>query len=622
MKAKIFVSLCLSAVLAFALPVSAGAAETAEAAPAYEEPEASGEAAGDADEIIEPGVQAEDQTEEDMSKASVSSEVFPCYLYDLENKFDLTLYFINDVKDLPYVNLSEWLDVMVTLYQSVGRDEGYGLTLETDGNVAEIDRESGYSMIIDFENSTISFDDYDAFMHKSGDDSLLDMVSSNEVDEKGNPVLFERIERGSFDRYGSEVEIDLAAYDIPLYWSAEDGLYLLPMQTMNDLLIAQPILSSFYFNGEGVYLADERTFGLTDPELTPLGEAYYGAPYGEMSEELAWYNYCELCLALDHLYGLKEIHDITTFDRIFTETGYRQDLSSTDPNVADGALIDFINYYLDDLHSGFTQCSFRTEDPQMIGGAGLANRLSNSDAVVFMEARRKADHEITTYEEVGNTAYITFDEFDILKSASEYYEGENEIETNPAADPLDTVALLLYAHKQINREDSPIENVVIDLSLNGGGALDAAAFVAAWYLGEGQMSIRNSLTGAVSTGVYRADVNLDGEFDEKDTVEDKNLFCLISPYSFSCGNLIPNIFKASHKVTLIGQTSGGGSCSVLPMSTASGSMFQISSPNRMSYMKNGSYYDIDTGIDPDCVIVKPENFYNREALTEYINQLF
>jgi len=67
--------------------------------------------------------------------------------------------------------------------------------------------------------------------------------------------------------------------------------------------------------------------------------------------------------------------------------------------------------------------------------------------------------------------------------------------------------------------------------------------------------------------------------------------------------------------------SGGGSCMVLPMSTADGSMFQISAPFHISYVKNGSYYDTDQWIDPDFVIVNPENFYDREALTEYINQL-
>ena len=82
------------------------------------------------------------------------------------------------------------------------------------------------------------------------------------------------------------------------------------------------------------------------------------------------------------------------------------------------------------------------------------------------------------------------------------------------------------------------------------------------------------------------------------------------------------MLKDSHKVTILGKTSGGGSCSVLSLSTANGAMFRISSLYRMSDLKNGSYYDIDTGVDPDCIIVKPENFYNREALTDYINNLF
>ena len=34
------------------------------------------------------------------------------------------------------------------------------------------------------------------------------------------------------------------------------------------------------------------------------------------------------------------------------------------------------------------------------------------------------------------------------------------------------------------------------------------------------------------------------------------------------------------------------------------------------------YYDVDQGVEPDYIIRNYENFYNREALTEYINSLF
>ena len=39
-------------------------------------------------------------------------------------------------------------------------------------------------------------------------------------------------------------------------------------------------------------------------------------------------------------------------------------------------------------------------------------------------------------------------------------------------------------------------------------------------------------------------------------------------------------------------------------------------------MKNGSYYDVDKGVDPDYVISSYERYYDREALVEYINSLY
>ena len=143
-----------------------------------------------------------------------------------------------------------------------------------------------------------------------------------------------------------------------------------------------------------------------------------------------------------------------------------------------------------------------------------------------------------------------------------------------------------------------------------------------WLLGEAPFSVMNTATGAMSTSVYRSDVNLDRVFDEKDTVADKNLYCLISPVSFSCGNLVPAALKSSQKVTLLGKTSGGGSCVVQNMSTAYGTVFQMSSAMRMSFLKNGSFYDIDQGVEPDYYINSLSNYYNRTTLTQFINNLY
>jgi C-terminal processing protease CtpA/Prc len=221
--------------------------------------------------------------------------------------------------------------------------------------------------------------------------------------------------------------------------------------------------------------------------------------------------------------------------------------------------------------------------------------------------------DIPFYQEVGSTAYITFDEFDL-----DYLDYYGPLDNAPAND---LVANVIRAHQQIMRADSPVENVVIDLSCNDGGAVDAATFLMGWITGDVPITVQNTMTGASSTATYRADVDLNHVFDENDTLAGKKVYCLISPLSFSCGNLVPCVFKNSNEVTLIGRTSAGGSCIVLPMSTAYGASFQLSGPKRLAYSKNGSFYDIDQGAEPDIPLMFPESYYDRQALTDYINSL-
>jgi C-terminal processing protease CtpA/Prc len=237
---------------------------------------------------------------------------------------------------------------------------------------------------------------------------------------------------------------------------------------------------------------------------------------------------------------------------------------------------------------------------------------------MFKSAHEKFPDSKKPYYEVGNTAYIYQEQFYMCKEPSEYYN--MEITEEDLAE--DTIALIIYAHRQITRENSPIENVVIDLSCNGGGHVDTAVYMLCWFLGVAPMSITCPATGAQSTSLYQADINLDHKFDEKDTLAGKNLYCLTSELSFSCGNLVPCIFKASGKVTLIGRNTGGGSCVVMPMSTAWGTLYQTSGTKRISFVKNGSYYDVDRGVDPDVFLTKVSTFCDREKMTEIINNLY
>lgn len=41
----------------------------------------------------------------------------------------------------------------------------------------------------------------------------------------------------------------------------------------------------------------------------------------------------------------------------------------------------------------------------------------------------------------------------------------------------------------------------------------------------------------------------------------------------------------------------------------------------MSFFKNGSFYNIDQGVEPDVYLSHLSSFYDRETLTKFINGL-
>lgn len=111
-------------------------------------------------------------------------------------------------------------------------------------------------------------------------------------------------------------------------------------------------------------------------------------------------------------------------------------------------------------------------------------------------------------------------------------------------------------------------------------------------------------------------------YDEQDNVaRGYRLYCLTTGCSFSCGSLVPAACRSSGRVTLIGQPTGGGSCVVLPCTTAAGTVFQISGSKQVSIIQNGTFYNTDAGVEPDFRLDKPESYYDRPALVEYLHNL-
>ena len=545
----------------------------------------------------------------------ITTDSYNIYVGSADTGLSLPLYFLDGAMDLPYIESSDIPGILMSVMGDP--KNSYTFSIETDGPIATVTRnntnseamDNGTNAVFDFDNDTITFSDHDLFCWKPEAGAIMDPVVLSTINAEGEPSLLQKVEKESLDRYGDALVVRAGDYGIDFI--QQDGKFYIPLQTLDDIILWPAREQGLFFNGQALFLTAKIAEG---------DELYYSAPTGERSEALTQFSYNELCMMLDYLYGLKDAHGIESFDKLFHSVTFDKTFMEPSAESADIALNYLINNYFDDGHSALLASSYLAGSKDYHVPAGTSQGKVIDEMNRYKDARNQYYPDgVPGYEEIGNTAYITFDSFAYQDLNGERYYEVEDVNEFPDTD---TIGLIMKAHEQITREDSPIENVVIDMSNNGGGQSDAVIFTLAWLLGEASISIENTMTGSMCSAIYRADVNRDRKFDENDTIKDKNIYCLISPLSFSCGNLLPCALKDSNRATLLGRTSGGGSCAVQYVSSAWGTSFRISGPQRMSFLKNGSYYDIDRGAEPDYQISKPEKFYDRQALTDYINSLY
>lgn len=583
------------------------------------EAESSTEEASVAAEAVED--QNEGSAEPAGESLKIEEKMTPLYVLSMKNEEVMPLYFING-NEIPYVdieNFAGFMSFIVSFMAAPVSDEAkqYSVTATADGDIVTLTREDGFYLNIDFANDSFHFEDYDQFM-RVGEEVLLDLTAGINLKSKDGKEKYLRRNAETNIRMGNEIDMDLSKYDIDLI---RDGdCYYVPLQTLSDILIS-PRNFRILYNGENLYVCSD--IGNAENGLTDIGESYYSVEAtGKISEELAKFSYNEFCFAFDHLYGLKETHAIDSFDTLAKNTGAKEILLGTDAKETDRIYHDIIYRFLDDQHSKFLNPSYLSgaDAAKDFGKYTKEGKARNSTGVLLAllnDARNKYYPEgMPGYEEIGDTAYITFDSFH--HGQVDYYSEA------PGADEQNTIGIISYSVSQILREDSPVKKVVLDLSCNTGGDDMASVYTIAAFIGLGEVSLENPNTGARITQSYNADTNFDYEFDERDTLDGKGLklFCLTSPASFSCGNLVPSVFKNSGKVTIIGKQSGGGSCGALGISTAGGTIMRISGSNRISFVKNGSFYDIDQGAPVDYTINDYDHFYDRKALNEFLDGLF
>lgn len=539
------------------------------------------------------------------------------------------LYFKEGAEDIPYVNIEE----LCNYYFTVEYPEKYKVLITSKNN------NYTSTVLIDLTKRKIYFSNYDHYISQFYSESsklFFDLANVQEND-------FIKIEK-SFNSWGAPIEVNFSGFEDFVLCAEIDGKlnYYVSLNTYGNLFTA---FKSVVYNGKEVYSVNKIINNGFDnaKEFYRFDE---GTGKKMRSSALTNFTYNELCINLDLNYGLKELHGnkFDCFDSYFEYVGLKSKLLNPDPEIFCKAIWDLCEAYFSDNHSNFKFASYycgydiakkfaervETGDENLLTGNSISKKME-----LYYTARQNAyDENIPGLEfsDDEKTAIVRFDHYttsgdsdlnaiinetnlelgktteDICNSIKENYTAiQKDIKTE----------YYLYCVNKMIKKNPKVENVILDMSNNTGGSCRTAVATLAWMLGEVQTNITNSITGAKCSSVYVCDINADGKFDENDTIKDKKLFCLISPASFSCGNMVPAMLKSSDRVVLLGETSGGGSACVYPTMAADSTTFRISSRYVMSENKNGSNYDIDKGIEPH-VRLQPETLYNKEKICSIV----
>lgn len=556
---------------------------------------------------------------------------------------DMTIAFRQGKEDIPYISLTS--DFLKACLQKEFTFSEVNADTKTV-TITNKDR-SSTKAVLDLTKHTLSFENYDLFFSNS-DKVYMDPVDT-EAFAKLNADYIKITDCSNIA--GQSVALGWYTQDVGVVlWKKTDGTYevAVPLQFLNDVFLS-PSQSHLVYNGKNIF----NTSALA---IKAISDEYYDSPYlgNPRSAALAELCYNELCLNLDFNYGLKAIHGIDKFpdfDSYFKSAGIKDKeyLLSTDATKFANALKDVCEFYFGDGHSNYMYNSpYYGNATRPTGSHTSPQRVRyKENTAKYQGARDKVytNGDLPGYElsSDGKTAIVRFDEFTLnaetLTKASRITKGAELTANNNALlkkyvnysdikktthtyeNNYDTVTFI-HAVNEVIQGTPSIENIVLDMSCNGGGANHSAGFLLAWLLGKCDFAFTNPITGAKWTISYIADVDMNGTAGQaRDTVKDKNLFCLISPCSFSCGNMVPAMLKASDRVTILGVSSSGGSSCVQMSSAADGTTFRMSSKYVMSVNKNGSNYDIDRGVEPQVPINIPANFYNIETIDTLVKNI-
>ena len=518
--------------------------------------------------------------------------------YDIGQK---SFYYVENYPYDYYLTLEDYFEILKT-----NAKEGFRFSISNKGYIYTIDVTNSENKrlcytTIDLENRVIdtqgSFSD--AFNTAPEIDYSVYSIylDVKYVDTHSIPYS-ERVKRESF-KY---IDYEFFKKDSKTYFP----LSLLTAHFVKDLDV------NYIFDGNYMYFYDDtnqiKTYFFGDKPIEGMIEDNIHDWISQafknsndeilMPVEMAKANRNAFYYAMDNFYGIRTTRGIKSYAEYYESLSWSDKFIS--PKGADRgfAYATAINM-LDDQHTalGLTGVGISTWGERDGFGNAIPSKLKterNALNNALINQRLKAyglekSQDLRTFEKYsqdGKTAYIYLNEFAHEAKAATKENGQ--IVSRKSEAELAKTDSYYYLLNRIHNLPQGVENIVIDMSTNGGGTLGVLDKIATLFAKKNgfETYTYNDVTGDINTTTVYIDSNYDSVFDDNDVFGNKYKFYLLtSPCSFSCGNALPFWCGLAGTATPIGQTSGGGECSVTSSQFGSLKSFTHSSNTHIMYYK-------------------------------------
>ena len=272
---------------------------------------------------------------------------------------------------------------------------------------------------------------------------------------------------------------------------------------------------------------------------------------------------------MDNFYGLKGNKGIKSAASYYKSKGLYNDLFAEDPEKRTWAYSDALSV-LDDNHTVLVGVNSTWGNPKYKTARRYGDGCRSRNATRSeLQDQRGSDYtqmrDITFHDVVissdKKTALFSFDSF-TFGTTSQVFNEDGTVKGS--AIDYDTYFKMIDVLQYIKKTGT-VENVVLDISLNGGGTIGIMMKLLALISknNSSHLAMYEDSTTQLSVITSQVDINGDGVYDTEDCFgDDLNFYILTSDCSFSCGNAFPYIAQAEGYAKIIGQKSGGGECAV------------------------------------------------------------